>query len=53
MAKTITVSDETYIDLYRIVSLKRHELFKAGTPKNISFEDVLRDMIKTYKEVQE
>ena len=46
MVKTISISDETYEQLYELITQRRMKLFDQGNLENISFNDLISEMLK-------
>ena len=48
--KLIRINQDTYITLYRMITTERLRLLKLGRPNNLSFNDIVQQLITEVKE---
>jgi len=48
--KLIRINQDTYITLYRMITTERLRLLKLGRPNNLSFNDIVQQLITEAKE---
>jgi predicted CopG family antitoxin len=50
MGKSILIQDDTHAKLYRLINEKRNHLLKNKDYSNVSFDDIISDLIKNREE---